>query len=84
MTKAGKRLIRSAKQARASIRNPYNDGYTHEAFHAAHIVCGMWDSHVTGTRCGDQFPDVKEAAEKAAEALHQVYQLIGQKFANER
>jgi hypothetical protein len=58
----------------------YNNGYTHEALHAAHIACDLWDSHVLQTRCSDEFPDVKEAAEKVAEAMFNVYQLIGQKF----
>ncbi|PAY07203.1 hypothetical protein CK489_15505 [Bradyrhizobium sp. UFLA03-84] len=62
---------------------PYNDGYTHEALHAAHITISMWDDHVLQTRCADQFPDVKVAIEEAAEAMGRVYQLIGQKFEDE-
>lgn len=58
----------------------YNDGYTHEAMHAAHIACDMWDSHLLETRCASEFPDVKEAIEQAAKAMGRVYQLIGQKF----
>lgn len=58
----------------------YNDGYTHEAMHAAHIACDMWDNHVAETRCADEFQDVKEAIERAAHAMFFVYQLIGQKF----
>ena len=61
-------------------RDAYNDGYTHEAMHAAHIACDMWDSHVFSTRCAEEFSDVKEAIEKAADAMYNVYQLIGQKF----
>jgi hypothetical protein len=61
-------------------KDPYNDGYTHEAMHAAHIACEMFDTHVGDTRCADEFPDVKEAIDKAAKALYDVYQLIGQKF----
>jgi len=60
----------------------YNDGYTHEALHAAHICCEMWDAHVHDTRCADQFPDVKEAMGKAAQAMYEVYQLIGQKLSD--
>lgn len=60
--------------------DPYNDGYTHEALHSAHIFCDGWDSHVLETRCADEFPDVKEAIQKAADAMYHAYQLIGQKF----
>ncbi|MCS3690977.1 hypothetical protein [Bradyrhizobium elkanii] len=60
--------------------NAYNDGYTHEAMHSAHIAIDTWDSHVLRTRCAEEFPDVKKAIEKAAEAMGEVYQLIGQKF----
>lgn len=59
---------------------PYNDGYTHEALHAAHIIADMWDRHVYETRCADRFPDVLAAVRKAANALQDVYQLIGTKF----
>jgi hypothetical protein len=58
----------------------YENGYTHEALHAAHMCCDMWDSHVYETRCADEYPDVKEAIEKAAFAMYEVYQLIGQKM----
>jgi hypothetical protein len=58
----------------------YDDGYTHEAMHAAMIACELWDNHVLDTRCAEEFPDVKEAIEKAAEAMGHVYNLIGQKF----
>lgn len=61
-------------------RDPYNDGYTHEAMHAAHIACDMWDSHVVETRCAEEYPDVRAAIEKASDAMYFVYQLIGQKF----
>lgn len=60
--------------------NKYNDGYTHEAMHAAHIVCDMWGDHVFETRCAAHYPDVKAAIEKAADAMYNVYQLIGQKL----
>ena len=60
--------------------DPYNNGYTHEALHAAHIACNLWDSHVVETRCAEEFPDVREAIEKASDAIYYVYQLIGQKF----
>ncbi|MBR0875020.1 hypothetical protein JQ633_32000 [Bradyrhizobium tropiciagri] len=64
----------------ARERTPYNDGYTHEALHAAHIAISMWDDHVLQTRCAEEFPDVRAATEKAAKAMADVYQLIGQKF----
>jgi hypothetical protein len=60
--------------------DPYNNGYTHEALHAAHIACDLWDSHVHDTRCAFEFPDVKDAAGKAAKEMYNVYQLIGQKM----
>jgi hypothetical protein len=58
----------------------YNDGYTHEALHTASVLMDTWDQHVIDTRCADEFPDVKKAAGKAAEAMWEVYHLIGQKF----
>ncbi len=61
----------------------YNDGYTHEALHIASVLIDAWDRYVTETRCADEFPDVKAAAEKAADAMAAVYQLIGQKFKDE-
>lgn len=61
-------------------QDPYNDGYTHEAMHAAHICCDTWDAHVADTRCAEEYPDVREAIEKAAQAMYDVYQLIGQKM----
>jgi hypothetical protein len=61
-------------------QDKYNDGYTHEVLHTAHVLCDAWDRHVTETRCADQFPDVKAAAERAAGAMHDLYQLVGQKF----
>jgi hypothetical protein len=61
-------------------RDDYNDGYTHEALHTAHVLLDTWGDHVADTRCCDEFPDVKEAVEKAADAMYAAYQLIGQKF----
>jgi hypothetical protein len=65
-----------------AINDPdkYNDGYTLEAMHTAHILCDTWDRHVAEARCCNEFPDVKDAALKAADAMYHVYQLIGQKF----
>jgi hypothetical protein len=60
--------------------HPYNDGYTHEALHTAHVLLDTWDQHVFDTRTCDEFPDVREAVQKAADAMHAAYQLIGQKF----
>lgn len=62
------------------MKDEYNDGYTHEALHSAHIALDLWRSHVLETRCADQFPEVRAAAEEAEAAMHKVYQLIGQKF----
>ena len=60
--------------------DPYNDGYTHEALHATHIVMETLDRHVIEARATAAFPDVKEAAERAHQALFDLYQLIGSKF----
>ncbi len=59
----------------------YNKGYTHEALHTAHVVADLWDRHVAESRCADEFPDVKLAAEKVSKAMYDLYQLIGQKMA---
>jgi hypothetical protein len=62
------------------MKDKYNDGYTHEAFHAAHIALETWETHVIDTRAADEFPDVKKAAEEASQAMYRVYSLIGNKF----
>lgn len=72
-----------SKKPKKQIKNPYNNGYTHEALHAAHIACDLLDTHVLETRCAEEFPDVKAAIQKAADALYDVYQLIGTKFKDE-
>lgn len=58
----------------------YNDGYTHEALHTTHVLMSTFDDHVLQTRCADEFPDVKAAADKAHQALFDLYQLIGAKM----
>lgn len=63
-------------------QDAYNDGYTHEALHTVSVLEDTFDRHVLETRCADQFPDVKAAAEKAHTALCDLYQLIGNKFAD--
>lgn len=64
-------------------RDSYNDGYTHEMLHTAHVLRDTWEQHVIETRCADEFPDVKAAAERAAQAMFDLYQLAGQKFMND-
>lgn len=59
---------------------PYNEGYTHEALHTTHVLLCTFEQHVVETRCADEFPDIKAAAERAAEAMADLYQLIGSKF----
>lgn len=58
----------------------YNDGYTHEALHTTHVLMDTFSAHVVETRCAEEFPDVKAAAEAAEQALADLYQLIGTKF----
>jgi hypothetical protein len=62
------------------MTDEYNDGYTHEALHTTHVLLCTFDDHVLETRCADQFPDVKAAADKAHQAMFDLYQLIGTKF----
>lgn len=62
------------------LSDPYNDGYTHEALHTTHVLMETFGNHVLDTRCADQFPDVKDAADKVHEAMFSLYQLIGGKF----
>lgn len=61
----------------------YNDGFTHEALHTTHVLMETFADHVIDTRCSEEFPDVREAAETAHQAMFYLYQLIGQKFADE-
>ena len=65
---------------KSKCKSKYNDGYTHEALHSAHIAMCIWDNHVLLTRCADKFPDVKNAVLKAETAMSEAYQLIGSKF----
>lgn len=65
-------------------RNPYNDGYTHEALHTAHVLLETWGQHVSDSRCAEEFPDVAVACEAAIAAMYNVYQIIGQKFKDEQ
>lgn len=58
----------------------YNDGYTHEAQHTAYVLMETFDNFVGESRCAEQFPDVKKAADEAHEAMWRVYQLIGNKW----
>lgn len=62
------------------LSNPYNDGHTHEVLHTTHVLMDTFNNHVLDTRCADEFPDVKAAAEKAHQAMFDLYQLIGGKF----
>jgi hypothetical protein len=61
-------------------QEPYNDGYTHEALHTTSVLMDTFDRHVMDTRCAEHFPDVAAAAEKAHQALFDLYQLIGTKI----
>lgn len=61
----------------------YNDGYTHEAMHTAHVLCDTWDVHIGSARACEEFPDLADAAQKAADAMYFFYQLAGQKFVDE-
>jgi hypothetical protein len=60
----------------------YNDGYTHEALHAVHILAETFGDHVIDTPCAEQFPDVASAADAIHQAMFDLYQLIGTKFSD--
>lgn len=61
-------------------RDPYGDGYTHEAMHTTWVLMNTFEDHVMETRCAKEFPDVAEAARRAHRALFDLYQLIGSKW----
>lgn len=69
-----------AKEGEIVARDAYNDGYTHEVLHTAHILEDAWDRHVVDTRCAEEFVDVREAAERVSQAMFDFYQLVGTKF----
>ena len=71
---------REAHEDEIVTPDEYNDGYTHEALHTTHVLMETFAQHVLDTRCAEQFPDVETAAEKAHQALFDLYQLIGEKF----
>jgi len=81
--KLGKGGEEAQREAGKKMTDSYNDGYTHEALHTTHILMEMLDTHVIDTICIEQFPDVKEAAAKAHQALFDLYQLIGTKLGEE-
>ena len=60
--------------------DPYNPGHTHEALHTTYVVMETFAQHVLETRCAEQFPDVKQAAEQVHAAMLDLYQLIGEKM----
>ena len=62
-------------------KQPYNDGHTHEALHAAHMCISIWNDFVTESRCADEFQAIKDACDRAEEAMADAYMAIGQKFA---
>jgi len=62
------------------VTDKYNDGYTHEALHTVYIIGDMWERHVVDTQCVEEYPDIKDAVERANQAIQSVYQLIGQKL----
>jgi hypothetical protein len=72
--------VQVAEQVDEYNGDEYNGGFTHEALHTAHVLQDTWDRHVVDSRCCDEFPDVKAACEKAAEAMAAAYQMIGSKF----
>lgn len=63
-----------------SEQDAYGDGYTHEAMHATWMLMCTFESFVMEARCAKEFPDVAAAAEKAHQALFDLYQLIGNKW----
>lgn len=67
-------------ESAATKSDAYNDGYTHEALHTTHVLMETFGDHVLETRCADEFPDVKAAADSVHEAMFALYQLIGGKF----
>lgn len=66
--------------ARKKIKEPYGEGYTHEALHASWMIMDLLERHVIEHRCAEEFKDVYEAADKAHQALWDLYQLIGTKW----
>lgn len=60
-------------------RDPYNDGYTHEALHTTYVLMESFEDHVMETRCAKKFRDVAKAAEGVHQAMFDLYKLIGTK-----
>lgn len=79
VTIEGQRWIR-APETPVLYSDSYNDGFTHEALHTTFVLMETFSDHVIETRCADEFPDVKAAAEKSHQALFDLYQLIGSKM----
>jgi hypothetical protein len=62
----------------------YNDGYTHEALHTTSVLMDTFERNVIDTRCSDEFPDIREVADKVHQAMFDLYQLIATKFKDDR
>jgi len=74
---------KEAKEGETVTRDAYNDGYTHEALHTTYVLMETFATHVAETRCAEQFPDVREQADRAHASLFDLYQLIGSKFTDD-
>ena len=51
--------------------------HLHEVLHTASIIENMFDTHIVEHVAVSQSSVLKEAAEKASQALHDFYQLVG-------
>ena len=80
VTIEGQTWVRRTTDRPAQDAPPYNDGYTHEALHTTHVLMEAFADHVLDSRTADQFPDIKAQAERAHQAMFDLYQIIGTKF----
>lgn len=59
---------------------PYNSGHTLQAAQMARFVSDQFNSRLLGTRVCEQYPDVKDAADKIRNDLGKLYQMIALKL----
>ena len=78
--KPGQTLIKTVRMRPKGKREPYGDGYTHEAMHTTWVLLETFENHVMNSRTTAEFPDVAAQAEVVHQAMSDLYQIIGDKW----
>lgn len=68
---------RAAMKALDYVNRTLDEFHQHEALHTAHVLTETWAEHVMDSRFVEAYPDIAAKAEKAMDAMMDVYQAIG-------